>query len=66
MEMQQAIQHQNPPNIPVKNAENDQQCPPVRLQEKPRTTTLISRTYRKWLEPTPTNTKIAALSTVIS
>ena len=25
--MQQAIQHQNPPNIPVKNAQNDQQCP---------------------------------------
>ena len=32
MGMQQAIQHQDPPNIPVKNAHNDQQCPPVRLQ----------------------------------
>jgi len=25
MGMQQAIQHQDPPNIPVKNAQNDQQ-----------------------------------------
>jgi hypothetical protein len=25
--MQQAIQHQDPPNIPVKNAQNYQQCP---------------------------------------
>ena len=32
MGMQQAIQHQDPPNIPVKNVQNDQQCPPVRLQ----------------------------------
>jgi len=32
MGMQQAIQHQDPPNIPVKNAQNDQQCPLVRLQ----------------------------------
>ena len=32
MGMQQAFQHQDPPNIPVKNAENDQQCPPLRLQ----------------------------------
>jgi hypothetical protein len=30
--MQQAIQHQDPPNIPVKNAQNDQQWPLVRLQ----------------------------------
>ena len=30
--MQQAIQHQDPPNIPVKIAQNDQQCPLVRLQ----------------------------------
>ena len=27
MGMQQAIRHQDPPNIPVKNAQNDQQCP---------------------------------------
>jgi len=27
MGMQQDIQHQDPPNIPVKNAQNDQQCP---------------------------------------
>jgi hypothetical protein len=27
MGMQHAIQHQDPPNIPVKNAQNDQQCP---------------------------------------
>jgi len=32
MGMQQAIQHQDPPNIPVKNAQNNQQCPLVRLQ----------------------------------
>ena len=32
MGMQQAIQHQDPPNIPIKNAQNDQQCPLVRLQ----------------------------------
>jgi len=32
MRMQQAIQHQDPPNIPIKNAQNDQQCPLVRLQ----------------------------------
>ena len=32
MGMQQAIQHQDPPNIPVKNAQNDQQCLLVRLQ----------------------------------
>jgi len=32
MGMQQAIQHQDPPNIPLKNAQNDQQCPLVRLQ----------------------------------
>jgi len=32
MGMQQAIQHEDPPNIPVKNAQNDQQCPLVRLQ----------------------------------
>ena len=34
MGMQQAIQHQDPPNIPVKNAQNDHQFPPVRLQPK--------------------------------
>jgi hypothetical protein len=28
MGMQQAIQHQDPPKIPVKNPQNDQQCPP--------------------------------------
>ena len=33
MVMQQAIQHQDPPNIPLKNAQNDQQCPLVRLQQ---------------------------------
>jgi hypothetical protein len=27
MGMQQAIQHQDPPNIPVKIAQNEQQCP---------------------------------------
>ena len=27
MGMQQAIQHQDHPNIPVKNAQNDQRCP---------------------------------------
>ena len=32
MGMQQAIQHQDPPNTPVKNAQNNQQCPLVRLQ----------------------------------
>jgi hypothetical protein len=32
MGMQQAIQHQDPPNISVKNPQNDQQCPLVRLQ----------------------------------
>jgi len=32
MGMQQAIQHQDPPNIPVKNAQNDQQGPLIRLQ----------------------------------
>ena len=31
MGMQQAIQHKDPPNIPIKNAQNDQQCPLVRL-----------------------------------
>jgi len=34
MGMHQAIQHQDPPKIPVKNAHNDQQCPLVRLQPK--------------------------------
>ena len=32
MGMQKAIQRQDPPNIPVENAQNDQQCPLVRLQ----------------------------------
>jgi len=32
MGMQQAIQHQDPPNIPVKNVQNNQQRPLVRLQ----------------------------------
>jgi hypothetical protein len=32
MEMQQAIQHQDPPNIPVKNAQNNQQCSLIRLK----------------------------------
>jgi len=32
MGMQQAIQQQDSPNIPIKNAQNDQQCPLVRLQ----------------------------------
>jgi len=32
MGMQQAIQQQDPPNIPVENAQNDQQCPLLRLQ----------------------------------
>jgi hypothetical protein len=35
MGMQQAMQHQDPPNIPVKNAQNDQHCPLVRLQPNP-------------------------------
>jgi len=44
MGMQQAIQHQDPPNIPVKNAQNDQQCPPGTSPTKPCTVTSISRT----------------------
>jgi len=32
MGMQQAMQNQDPPNIPVKNAQNDQQCLLLRLQ----------------------------------
>ena len=32
MRLQQATQHQDPPNIPVKNALNDQQYPLVHLQ----------------------------------
>ena len=28
----QAIQHQDSPNFPVKNAQDDKQCPLVRLQ----------------------------------
>jgi len=34
MGMQQAIQHQDPQNIAVINAQNDQQCSLVRLQPK--------------------------------
>ena len=32
MGIQRAIQHQDPPKIPLKIAQNDQQCPLVRLQ----------------------------------
>jgi len=35
MGMQQAIQHQDPPNIPVKNVQNVQQCLLERLQPNP-------------------------------